>query len=224
VIELLHPARTHRQASAFLGETRSRAHKRALDIFGALAGLTLCAPLLLALAVLVWLDSGGPVLFHQIRVGRGGRRFRLLKFRTMIPGSEALLQTHIRQSAVQHAWWVKYQKLRNDPRLTRLGAYLRRSSLDELPQLWNVLKGEMSLVGPRPILPDQQAGLGLHYAEYLQVRPGMTGLWQVSGRNRLTFDERACLDSTYVRNWSLWLDLKILARTLPTVLMSDGAG
>lgn len=203
--------------------SRSRKIKRLLDICGALAGLILCAPLMLALAVLIRLDSAGPALYRQVRVGQGGRRFTLIKFRTMTPGSEEALLAHLSQSISQRKRWAKYQKLRRDPRLTRLGRTLRRFSLDELPQLWNVLKGEMSLVGPRPILPGQQAEYGPAYGDYLQARPGLTGLWQVSGRNRLTFAERACLDVCYIRNWSFWLDVQILARTLPAVLRGEGA-
>lgn len=197
--------------------------KRALDILGSIAGLTLCAPLVLVLAVLIKLDSPGPVFFSQIRVGKNGKLFKMFKFRTMTHGSEGALEEVIKRSPGQRNDWREHQKLFQDPRLTRLGRHWRRFSLDEIPQLWNVLKGEMSLVGPRPILPRQQVKFGACFYDYIQVRPGMTGLWQVSGRNLLSFRQRASLDAQYVQSWSIKLDLSILARTLWAVLRAEGA-
>jgi lipopolysaccharide/colanic/teichoic acid biosynthesis glycosyltransferase len=147
----------------------------------------------------------------------------MLKFRTMHLGAEAALEESIQNSPDHIVTAQQYQKLLNDPRLTRVGRTLRRSSIDELPQLWNVLKGEMSLVGPRPFLPHQQMYFGDTYFDYILVRPGMTGLWQVSGRSQLSFMERVQLDAYYLHNWSLWLDLRILARTIWVVIRGEGA-
>ena len=197
--------------------------KRVLDAIAALMGLILFALILLIVAAIIRLDSRGPAIFRQTRVGREGRNFKMLKFRTMQLGREAALEESF-QSSPDHIVTVQqYQKLLHDPRLTRVGRTLRRSSIDELPQLWNVLKGEMSLVGPRPFLPRQQAFYGNTYFDYILVRPGMTGLWQVSGRSRLSFTERVQLDEHYLHNWSLWLDLHILARTFWVVIRGEGS-
>jgi lipopolysaccharide/colanic/teichoic acid biosynthesis glycosyltransferase len=147
----------------------------------------------------------------------------MLKFRTMQLGAENELEEGVQQSPDDSITSQQFKKLLNDPRLTRMGRTLRRSSIDELPQLWNVLLGDMSLVGPRPFLPDQQEYYGETYSDYILVRPGMTGLWQVSGRSRLSFTDRVQLDAYYLRNWSLWLDFRILARTLWVVLRGEGA-
>ena len=197
--------------------------KRALDFLAAFWGLIFLSPILLVVAAVISLDSRGPALFRQIRIGRGGRKFKLLKFRTMQMGSEAALEEGVQSSPDHTITAQQYQKILQDPRLTRVGRYLRRSSIDELPQLWNVLKGEMSLVGPRPFLPHQQEYYGEIYYDYILVRPGMTGLWQVSGRSRLSFMERVRLDEDYLHNWSLWLDLRILARTILVVVRGEGA-
>ncbi len=186
-------------------------------------GLIILSPLLLLVAAVIRLDSRGPALFRQIRVGRGGRDFEMLKFRTMQLGAEEELEEVIREAPDHLVTAQQYQKILQDPRLTRLGSYLRRSSIDELPQLWNVLKGEMSLVGPRPFLPHQREYYGEIYSDYILARPGMTGLWQVSGRSRLSFTERVELDARYLHNWSLWLDLRILARTVWVVVHGEGA-
>lgn len=191
--------------------------KRWLDVAGALAGLALAAPLMAAIWLALSLGPA-PAIFAQMRVGRGGRRFRCLKFRTMTPGAEAAL---IALSAGASAEWAEYQKLAEDPRVTRLGCLLRRWGLDELPQLINVLKGEMSLVGPRPVIPPEISGYPADrayaashaFAAYRAVRPGLTGLWQVSGGAETAHAERVRLDQAYVRRWSLWLDLKIILAT-----------
>ena len=196
--------------------------KRLADIFGALTGILLLSPVILLVSVLIILDSPGPVLFCQQRVGKGGWPFRLWKFRTMVasvhadPGAEGF-------DANRWPEWELYQKLRSDPRVTRIGRILRRYSLDEIPQLWNVLLGEMSLVGPRPCFYEQVPYYGSNFDQYLQVRPGMTGLWQVSGRNTTTFLQRAELDSAYVLQWSLWMECRILWRTFWVVLRGVGA-
>jgi exopolysaccharide biosynthesis polyprenyl glycosylphosphotransferase len=193
--------------------------KRAVDLVGASLGLVVLGPALLALAAAVRLSDGGPALFVQERVGRYGRPFRMLKLRTMVPGAEARLAELRDHNEVRGPAF----KMRGDPRVTRLGAWLRRLSLDELPQLVNVLRGEMSLVGPRPPLPAEVAAYEPWQLRRLSVRPGMTGLWQVSGRADLPFERWMALDLQYVDEWSLWLDLRVLARTLPAVLTGTGA-
>jgi lipopolysaccharide/colanic/teichoic acid biosynthesis glycosyltransferase len=197
------------------------AAKRALDVVAGLAGLVLLAPLLAVLALLVKLDSAGPVLFAQQRVGRGGRTFRMFKFRTMRDGAES------EKPAVAHlnaSDDVRLFKIVDDPRVTRLGRLIRRWSLDELPQLYNILMGHMSLVGPRPFFASDLADYQAHHFRRLAVRPGLTGLWQVSGRSDiLDFEEVVRLDRRYIERWSLGLDLRILARTIPTVVRRRGA-
>lgn len=197
--------------------------KRLLDLTGtAFLGL-LALPVLAAVAVAIRVDSPGPVLFAQTRIGKGGRKFRAWKFRTMVRDAEEVLERYLAEHPEFREEWLQDQKLRRDPRVTRVGRFLRRTSLDELPQLWNVLRGEMSLVGPRPIVDEEVARYGPRFALYAQVLPGITGLWQVSGRNDTTYEERVELDSYYVRNWSPWLDLYILARTVWVVLTARGA-
>lgn len=192
-------------------------------MIGAILGLILLFPILLLVGIIIRLDSRGPALFWQTRVGRGGHNFRMLKFRTMQVGTESAVEESIRSAPDYLISPQQYYKILNDPRLTRLGSFLRRSSIDELPQLWNVFRGEMSLVGPRPFLPHQRAYYGDTYSDYIQVRPGMTGLWQVSGRSRLSFSERVELDARYLQSWSLCLDLSILARTIRVVVRGEGA-
>jgi lipopolysaccharide/colanic/teichoic acid biosynthesis glycosyltransferase len=192
-------------------------------------GLVLLSPLLLAIALWVRLDSPGPALYAQERVGMNGKRFRMLKFRTMhADAGHALHQDYV-------AWFIESSgkqprsghevfKLTNDPRVTRVGHFLRRTSLDELPQFWNVLRGEMSLVGPRPPLPfEVERYRPWHRRRVLEVKPGITGLWQVSGRSRTTFDDMVRLDLRYARTWSLWTDIKILAATPWAVISGKGA-
>jgi lipopolysaccharide/colanic/teichoic acid biosynthesis glycosyltransferase len=197
--------------------------KRLIDIVGALLFFLLFTPLYALLAVLVLLVMGAPVHYQQQRIGAGGRRFYLYKFRSMIPNAEATLRTHLNKNAAARHEWDKYQKLQDDPRISPLGKILRRMSLDELPQFWNVLKGDMSLVGPRPCMVHQEALYGRHWEHYCAVRPGITGLWQVSGRNRLTYADRVALDAQYVAGWSLGLDFRILAKTLLAVAAGDGS-
>lgn len=193
--------------------------KRAVDILGAVVGLTLGAPLLALIALAVRLDSPGPVIFRQTRVGLRGRRFEMYKFRSMHVGAE---EQQDMLADLNEADGPIF-KIRDDPRLTRVGRILRRLSLDELPQLVNVLRGEMSLVGPRPPVPAEVEKYQEWHKKRLEAPPGMTGLWQVSGRSRLSFDEMVLLDIYYIENWSLWLDFKILMRTIPKVLLGEGA-
>jgi lipopolysaccharide/colanic/teichoic acid biosynthesis glycosyltransferase len=196
--------------------------KRVFDIAAAVVGLTLTAPLLLLLALAVKLESTGPVLFRQRRVGAWGRPFRCLKFRTMRGDAEQVL----RNDPVLHARYVKNNyKLPDgeDPRITRVGRFLRKSSLDELPQFWNVLRGDMALIGPRPVVPDELNEYGVQRRVLLSVKPGMSGAWAVTGRSRIAYPERAKIELRYVQRWWLWEDVSILWRTLPAILTRRGA-
>lgn len=197
--------------------------KRIADVVSTLVGGILILPLVLVLALLVYVETGGPVFYKDRRMGRDGSLFSCVKFSTMVPDAEALLQRMIETDPELRAEYSKYHKLRNDPRVTRIGRFLRKTSLDELPQLWNVLRGQMSLVGPRPYLPRESKEIGATQSEILRVPPGITGPWQVAGRNQASFDERVQMDAHYVRDWSVWLDLVLLARTAKTVLLSKGA-
>ena len=185
--------------------------------------LTLASPLYIAIAIAIKQDSSGPIFYRQTRIGRKGRPFKAWKFRTMVPNADQVLKEYLISHPELRANWVQDRKLKYDPRITRLGRWLRRTSLDELPQLWNVLRGEMSLVGPRPIVHDEVKLYEEKFELYTQVLPGLTGLWQVSGRNNITYQERVNLDAYYVRNWSVWLDIYILIRTVWVVLMGVGA-
>ncbi len=196
-----------------------RVAKRALDITVAAALLVLAAPLMLLVAVAIKLDSPGPVIFRQRRVGKDGRLFTFYKFRGMVADAEARLHEVAHLNEVDGPIF----KSRRDPRVTRVGRVLRRTSLDELPQLWNVLRGDMSLVGPRPPLPTEVAQYEPWQRDRLLAPGGITGLWQVSGRNLLGFEDMVRLDLEYITRWSLWLDLVILARTVLVVFTARGA-
>ena len=197
--------------------------KRAIDLFGAAVGLILLSPFFAFLAVLIKLDTSGPVFYIQKRIGKGGKDFDMVKFRTMHKDAHIVLDQFLTNNHDLWEEWNKYQKLKDDPRITLLGNILRKYSVDELPQLWNVLKGEMSLVGPRPFLPEQQEMYGKAYKQYIRVLPGITGLWQVTERNESEFTRRGHWDEYYVRNWSIWLDTYILVRTVWVVLRREGA-
>ncbi len=197
--------------------------KRALELLACVLLLVLLSPLLGLLALLVKLSSPGPVFFRQDRIGRSRRLFACLKFRTMRVDAEQRLQELLEHDAGIRAEWQKYARITNDPRITGVGRMLRRFSLDELPQLWNVIRGEMALVGPRPYLPRESGQIGDYLDAIVRVRPGMTGLWQVSGRSALPFAERLVLDEFYIRNWSLWMDFSIVLRTVWVVLGGHGA-
>lgn len=183
----------------------------------------LALPVFIIIMVAVKLDSPGPIFYGHYRLGRRGRPFTAWKFRSMVTNADAVLQQHLVANHLMREEWERERKLKSDPRITRVGRFLRRTSLDELPQLWNVLRGEMSLVGPRPIVDEEIAHYAEKYELYKRVHPGITGLWQVSGRNDVTYAERVNLDAYYVRNWSVWLDIYILLRTIWVVMIGDGA-
>jgi exopolysaccharide biosynthesis polyprenyl glycosylphosphotransferase len=195
----------------------SRALKRGMDVAISFTVLTLTAPLMLFIALSIKLSSRGPVFYIQERIGRGGRRFRMLKFRTMVADAEKRGEELADQSA--HPIWLL---LEHDPRITRLGRFLRHTSLDELPQFWNVLTGDMSLVGPRPMPPDVDEHISGWGRRRLDLTPGITGLWQVLGRTSIPFEEMVKLDYLYVTNWSLWQDVRLLVHTLPAVIRQRG--
>jgi exopolysaccharide biosynthesis polyprenyl glycosylphosphotransferase len=193
--------------------------KRALDVALASLGLIALSPIFLVIAVAIRLDSPGPIIFRQRRIGKGGAEFTCLKFRSMCVDAEARVADLKGHNEATGPLF----KIRRDPRRTRVGRFLRRTSLDELPQLWNVLRGEMSIVGPRPALASEVQEYAAWHERRLEVAPGITGLWQVSGRSDLTFDEGVLLDVYYIENWSLFLDLRILLKTIPSVLLGSGA-
>ncbi len=196
--------------------------KRVFDIVGACLAIVFFAPFIIVIIACAHF-SGGPALFKHRRVGQGGRFFHCIKFRTMVPNADQVLQNLLNSNREIKEEWLRDHKLRDDPRVTRVGKFLRRTSLDELPQLWNVLRGEMSLVGPRPVVPDELFRYGNKVSTFLSARPGITGLWQVSGRNNTDYRRRVALDVCYVRSRSLLLDVYILIKTLPVVFARNGA-
>lgn len=196
--------------------------KRCFDVFVSVMVLILAAPLLAIIALLVSLD-GGSVIFKHTRVGKDIRPFGCLKFRTMVVDAEQRLETYLASNPAERQQWERYQKLSNDPRVTPVGRFLRASSLDELPQIFNVLRGEMSLVGPRPVTNAELSHYNQHISAYASVLPGITGLWQVSGRSNLSYERRVELDCDYVANHSIYLDVKLLLRTVGVVMTGKGA-
>lgn len=205
-----------------LAKRSSRILKRTMDIVGSLAIITALSPILLILYFLIKKDGGNAIYGHP-RIGRNGKEFKCLKFRSMVVNSKEVLEHLLATDPEAKVEWDKDFKLRNDPRITKVGAFIRKTSLDELPQLFNVLKGEMSLVGPRPIIKDELERYEEDVDYYLMAKPGMTGLWQVSGRNDVDYETRVYFDSWYVKNWSLWNDIAILFKTVNVVLKRDGA-
>ena len=197
--------------------------KRFLDLVLCFLGSAVLIPLIPLLALCIRLDSKGPVFFSQWRIGQRGKPIRVYKFRTMAADAEKILSDMLDSNPELKEEWTRDQKLAVDPRLTRMGHFLRRTSLDELPQIFNVLKNEMSLVGPRPIVDNEIARYGETFELYKRVKPGITGLWQVSGRNDVDYANRVELDRYYIYNWSVWLDIYILFRTLPAILTGKGA-
>ncbi len=196
---------------------------RALDIVVALCALVLLGPLMLAIAASVLIAGGGPILFVQSRVGRDGKKFRCFKFRTMHNNAAALLADLLARDPEARAQWDRDRKLRYDPRIVGMGNILRRTSLDELPQLFNVLAGDMSIVGPRPVVDEETHRYGRYLSSYCAVRPGITGLWQISGRNTTTYRRRVACDVLYARSKSPMNDIRIMVKTVPVVLFARGA-
>jgi exopolysaccharide production protein ExoY len=214
--------RDRREAEiVFAAPAKSRL-KRVFDVVAALGLLVFFGPLLLLLAVAVSRD-GGPVLFGHRRIGANGQPFICWKFRSMVVDAEAALKRTLATDPEARREWERDFKLRNDPRVTRLGRFLRKSSLDELPQLFSVITGEMSLIGPRPIVAEEITRYGAGFSDYAACRPGLTGLWQVSGRNDIDYAERVAIDSRYARQWSFVQDMSILFRTIGVVLRRSGA-
>jgi exopolysaccharide production protein ExoY len=221
--QLLGPEETNRPVQ----ESRDRLSpvggllKRSFDLLMSALALVLLLPTFAIVAILIKLTSPGPVFFRHARVGFRGQPFQCLKFRTMVTNSDVVLADLLSQSSPAAQEWSETQKLKNDPRVSGIGQFLRKSSLDELPQLINVLLGQMSLVGPRPVTQGELKRYGRSSSKYLAARPGLTGLWQVSGRNSLHYSRRVALDRYYVTRWSPMLDLSIILRTIPALFKSD---
>jgi exopolysaccharide production protein ExoY len=201
----------------------SRASKRGLDILLASFALVFLLPLFLLLVGVLLIAQGRPIFIRHSRIGRGGVSFPCMKFRSMVKNSDVVLREYLASNPSAQEEWHETHKLKDDPRITSLGYFLRKSSVDELPQLINVIRGEMSLVGPRPIVRDEIVRYGAHIEDYLRVRPGLTGLWQVSGRSDVSYQHRVGLDVRYVREWSLWRDIVIMFKTIPALLRSSGS-
>lgn len=206
-----------------LARPLNRFIKTIIDYTLTIIGVILISPILLFIAGWIFKDSPGPIIFRHMRIGKNGRPFPCFKFRTMCINADEKLLELLTNDAEARLEWEKDFKLKNDPRITNSGAFLRKTSLDELPQLLNVLRGEMSLVGPRPVIEAELPRYGDFLDDYLMVKPGITGMWQVNGRSDTTYDERVQMDSWYVRNWSVWLDFMLLFRTIKAVLAGKGA-
>jgi exopolysaccharide production protein ExoY len=200
------------------------ATKRALDVLGAIILAVVFSPLILAIVIVALIRrEQGSIIYRHRRIGQDGRAFECLKFRTMVPNADQMLRELLERDPAVKVEWVRNHKLRSDPRVTGLGRFLRRTSLDELPQLWNVIRGDMSLVGPRPVIREELLRYGRNVRTYLSAKPGVTGLWQVKGRNDTDYRRRVVLDTYYVRNQSLLLDVYILIKTVSVVLGGGGA-
>ncbi len=197
--------------------------KRAFDLAVVVTAIPLIAPVMLVLAVLVKLSSPGPIFYSQSRTGKNGKPFRAFKFRSMVPNADDVLEQYLSANDDMRLEWERDHKLKRDPRVTNVGRFMRKTSLDELPQLFNVIIGDMSLVGPRPIVTKEIEKYADRYICYQAVAPGITGLWQINGRNNTTYEERTAFDENYACNWSVWFDLYILIRTVKTVLRCEGA-
>ena len=206
-----------------LSRRYNRIFKRAFDLILTVVGGLMISPILLGIAVVVAVDNRGRIIFAHERVGRGGKKFPCYKFQTMVPDAQERLEKYLAENAEARREWEETFKLTNDPRVTKLGEFLRRTSLDELPQLWNVIRGDMSLVGPRPIVEAEVVKYGENIREDYMVLPGITGMWQVSGRSDTTYAERVSMDAWYVRNWSVWIDIMYLFKTVKAVVTGKGA-
>lgn len=211
------PSRFGISAAAETGSVLGGKSKRVLDIIVASTALLLLSPLFVIVSLLIFATLKRPIIYSHTRVGFGGRPFQCYKFRTMVRDADEVMRRHLASNPAIAREWGQTHKLTDDPRVTFLGRILRKSSIDELPQLLNVLRGEMSCVGPRPVVVEELKNYGASAAEYMKARPGMTGLWQISGRNALAYHERVVLDCAYVRDWSLSGDIGILLKTIPAV-------
>lgn len=202
-----------------------RITKRTIDIIAGLVGTILLIPI----TILVWFvriikkENNGPLFFEQLRIGKDGKQFRMYKYRSMCMNADETLKKYLEENEAARKEYKKYKKLKNDPRITKVGCFLRKTSLDEFPQFINVLKGDMSLVGPRPYLPREQNDMGEYYSSIIKVKPGITGPWQIRGRNKLDFEDRMKLDIEYVNNMSIKEDIKMVWRTVRKVVKKDGA-
>jgi len=206
-----------------LAQRRNRLFKRIFDITATVIGGLLILPVIAIVAILIYLDSPGPIVFGHKRVGQGGKEFPCYKFRSMVPNAQEALEIYLKENPEAREEWERDFKLKDDPRVTKIGKFLRKTSLDELPQLWNVLIGDMSLVGPRPIVRAEVEKYGEYINDFYLVPPGITGVWQVSGRSDTTYEERVLMDSWYVHNWSVWIDIVYLVKTVLAVLKGKGA-
>lgn len=206
-----------------LAQRRNRLFKRIFDITATVIGGILILPVIVIVAILIYLDSPGPIVFGHKRVGQGGKEFPCYKFRSMVPNAQEALEIYLKENPEAREEWERDFKLKDDPRVTKIGKFLRKTSLDELPQLWNVLIGDMSLVGPRPIVRAEVEKYGEYINDFYLVPPGITGVWQVSGRSDTTYEERVLMDSWYVHNWSVWIDIVYLVKTVLAVLKGKGA-
>lgn len=206
-----------------LAMKRNRIYKRIFDLICTIGGGFLILPIIAIVSLLVAIDNKGHVIFAHRRIGKNGKEFPCYKFQTMIPNAQEKLVEYLASNPKAKKEWEESFKLTNDPRVTKLGGFLRKTSLDELPQLWNVIKGDMSLVGPRPIVQKEIKKYGVYFREYAMVLPGITGMWQASGRSDTSYEERVTMDTWYVRNWSVWLDIMYLAKTFQAVIVGKGA-
>jgi len=206
-----------------MARRHNRIIKRLFDIVCTCIGIICLSPVFLAISLWIYKDSPGPIIFKHRRVGRHGKEFNCYKFRSMCVDADVKLKELLTKDPEARKEWEKEFKLKDDPRITRSGAFLRKTSLDELPQLFNVLKGEMSLVGPRPIIQAEVPKYGKYIEDFYMVRPGVTGMWQTSGRSDTTYDERVQMDTWYVRNWDVWFDIVLIWRTIGVVLRHKGA-
>ena len=206
-----------------LARKSNRIMKRIFDIVATVCGGIFILPFMLIIAIIIYLDSGGPIIYKQKRVGRNGKEFNFYKFRSMVKNADTILEEYLNTHEDEKKEWQKNFKLKNDPRVTKIGKIIRKTSIDELPQLWNVLIGDMSLVGPRPLLPNEVERYSSYIEDYKLVLPGLTGVWQVSGRSDTTFEERVIMDSWYIHNWSVLIDIVYLLKTVLVVVKSKGA-
>ena len=206
-----------------LARKSNRIMKRIFDIVVTICGGIFILPFMLIIAAIIYLDSGGPIIYKQKRIGKNGKEFSFYKFRSMVKNADTILEEYLNTHEKEKNEWQKNFKLKNDPRVTKIGRIIRKTSIDELPQLWNVLMGDMSLVGPRPLLPNELERYSSYIEDYKLVLPGLTGVWQVSGRSDTTFEQRAIMDSWYIHNWSVWIDIVYLLKTILVVVKSKGA-